>query len=74
MARRGVALDKQPGVRPIGVGEVLHRICSKTDTLTGDDQREAVCADQLCRGAKAGVEGAVHGLQTKEIMTAKGYF
>ena len=60
---RLLALDENPGVRPIGIGEVLRRIigrsivqCLKTDLkLLGGNK-------QLCLGQKSGIEHAIHSL------------
>ena len=57
-ANKLVALDKCPGIRPIGVGDVAYRLCAKIMIeITGDDVQTKCLVDQICSGVKAGIEG-----------------
>ena len=63
-ACRLIALDKSPGVRPIGVCEVVRRICSKAIlSIIRPDILKAAGTLQLCAGQEAGCEAAVHALR-----------
>ena len=69
MACRLVALDKQPGVRPVGIGEVYRRLWAKTVIAAVGSQATAACGNfNLCAGLPAGIEGAVHAV--REARTA----
>ena len=63
MSNRLFALDKFPGVRPVGIGETLRRIIGKiVCTVTRLDLAMQCGTDQLCAGIKCGIEGAVHAM------------
>ena len=62
-ACRLVPLDKNPGVRPIGVGEVLRRIISNTTSaMFKEEIKEAVGPLQNCADHSAGSEAAIHAM------------
>ena len=64
-ACRLIALDKHPGVRPIGVGETLRRLISKAILrVTRDDILKAVGILQLCAGQEAACEARVHAMRS----------
>ena len=64
VASRLIPLDKGEGaVRPIGVGEVIRRICGKcVMNIVERDVAEASGSLQLCAGQKSGSEAAIHAM------------
>ena len=64
MACRLIVLDKCPGVRPIGVGEVVRRIVGKAVlSVMGVEIQQAAGSLQLCAGQPSGCEAAIHALR-----------
>lgn len=62
-ACRLVPLNKNPGVRPIGICEVLRRIISKAIlSVTRQHIQNTVGTYQLCAGIESGCEAAVHAI------------
>ena len=61
---RLVAMDKCPGVRPIGIGEVVRRIIGKAIlSVASQDIQQVTGALQLCAGQQAGCEAAIHAMR-----------
>ena len=64
VACRLIALNKCPGVRPIGIGEVVRRILGKVILASiGKEIQDAAGALQVCAGQQAGCEAAVHAVR-----------
>ena len=62
-ACRLISLDKNPGVRPIGVGEVLRRIVGKAILSVIKPEIVSSAGNlQLCAGQASGCEAAVHAI------------
>ena len=60
---REIALDKMPGVRPIGIGDIFRRFIAKLVLVDAGPYATDVCgSDQLAAGLKSGVDGAIHGM------------
>ena len=60
---RNMSLDKNPGIRPIGVGEVLRRIIGKTiSAYLKKEIKLAAGPLQVCAGHCAGAEAAIHAM------------
>ena len=61
LACRLIALNKNPGVRPIGIGDTSRRIIAKAIlSILRPDIQEVAGLHQLCAGQSAGAESAVH--------------
>ena len=60
MACRLIALNRNPGVHPIGVGETVRRILAKAIlSKTRGDVQDVTGTAQLCAGQLSGIEAAV---------------
>ena len=59
-----MALDKHPGVRPVGIGEVVSLIIGKAIVVVvGSDVEKVTGALQVCAGQQSGCESAVHAMR-----------
>lgn len=64
VACRLIPIDKNPGIRPIGIGEILRRIIGKSVmSILKTDVMRSAGALQLCAGHRAGSEAAVHAMR-----------
>ena len=60
-----ILFKKNPGLRPIGVGEVLRRIIRKVIvSVVRNDITSSVGSLQVCAGHEAGCEAAIHAMHT----------
>ena len=58
-----IQVDKNPGLRPIGVGEVLRRISGKVGMMISkQDVMKAAGSLQVCAGQEAGAEAAIQAV------------
>ena len=65
LACRLIALDKHPGVRPIGIVDTARRIIAKAVLFTiRPDVQTATDCIQLCGGQISGIEAAVHAVRS----------
>ena len=65
LASRLIAIDKLPGVRPIGVGEVVRRLVGKVVlTILNQDILETTGFSQLCAAQPGGCEAPVHAVRS----------
>ena len=65
---RLVALDKRPGVRPVGIGETLCRALAKLVMRAAGEQAKMACGNlQICAGLEAVIEGATHAVEKRRV-------
>ena len=65
-ACRLIALDKDPGVRPISICETARRIVSKAILhVIRDDIQEVTGFIQLCAGQRTGIEAVIHATRLR---------
>ena len=72
MACRLVALDKRPGVCPVGIGETLRQSQAKLVMRAAGDQAKTECGTlQLCAGLEVGIEGATHDVGQRQLNSVR---
>ena len=56
-----IALDKSPGIRPVGIGETWQHLLAKCLLqVTGQEAKEACGTEHLAGTVEAGIEGEIH--------------
>jgi hypothetical protein len=66
MGKRLVALDKEPGVRPVAIGEIWQRCIAKGNLKSSGAEAKRACGSvQLCVGLEAVIEGALHAVRLR---------
>ena len=67
-----VALDKRPGVLPVGIGGTLRQALAKLVMRAAGDQAKTACGNlQLCAGLEVGIEGATHAVGQQRLERVK---
>ena len=67
-----VALDKIPGVCPMGIGETLCRALAKLVIRSAGDQAKTACGNlQLCAGLDSVIEGETHTVGHRRMDMAR---
>ena len=64
MSGRLITLDKQPGIKPVGVGGTWWRLMAKCLLRVAGPEAKAACrTNQLAGGVEEGIEGAIHAMR-----------
>ena len=64
VACRLIPLNKNPELRPIGVGEVLRTMTGKVETMINkQDVMKAAGSLQVCAGQEVGAKAAIHSVR-----------
>ena len=60
-----IGLEKCPGVRPVGMGDILWILfCKVLLIVAGKEAIQACGTDQLCSGVESGIEGGIHHIRS----------
>ena len=63
MMYRLIALDKMPGIRPVGIGDIWRRLLAKCLLwVTGEEAEIACRTNELCGGMSADIEAGIHAI------------
>ena len=66
-----IHLDKNPGVRPISIGEIMRRIIGRIITKCLKNELESLGSNyKFCLGQKCGIEYAIHTLRDQYSKTS----
>ena len=64
MSGRFIALDKSPGIRPVGIGETWCRLLAKCLLQVMGQEAKAACGtEQLAGGVESGIESSIHAVR-----------